>query len=218
MRGAIEARQVTIDGQPLQVAIRRGDGNDAAAPAVQRDRRQLGAGKAVPRSATSDHRHHLRRARRRRIAEAGVAISPVDSWRGLPPNFAAELGYAEIDVAGLSSGAAASRQQFAHQFPKRCRRLALAATRHRFHHGAREPLGAVEDGDTTPLHPDKGYMKSIAADIYGGAFPDDPSLIGPACGCDARRTQHAGYFYQLLAMTGWNQHYCRGCGRCRSRR
>jgi hypothetical protein len=53
---------------------------------------------------------------------------------------------------------------------------------------------------------DRDYMRSIAPEIYGGAFRDDPELISK----HARAMSGAsslGYLYQLLAMTGWRGLY-----------
>src|SRR5260221_13354627 len=45
-------------------------------------------------------------------------------------------------------------------------------------------------------------MNRIAADIYGGAFRYDPSLIGRHATA-MHGTRNIGYLYQLLAMAGW---------------
>jgi pimeloyl-ACP methyl ester carboxylesterase len=50
---------------------------------------------------------------------------------------------------------------------------------------------------------DKDYMRKSAPDIYGGAFKEDPSLIGRHAA--AMSGAHGlGYLYQLLAMVGWS--------------
>ncbi len=49
---------------------------------------------------------------------------------------------------------------------------------------------------------DKGYMRSIAAEIYGGAFRRDDTLIN-AHAAGMRPSSNAGYMLQLLGMTGW---------------
>ena len=49
---------------------------------------------------------------------------------------------------------------------------------------------------------DPGYMRSIAAEIYGGAFRTDPTLITRHAAAMKGATQY-GYMLQLLAMTGW---------------
>ena len=126
-----------------------------------------------------------------------------DSLPALQPDGAglvAELGYAEIDVAGVSWGGGIA-QQFAHQYPKLCRRLVLAATAPGFTMVPASP-SVLWKMATPRRYTDKGYMNRIAADIYGGAFRDDPSLIrGHAAAMRGART--LGYLYQLLAMSGW---------------
>jgi poly(3-hydroxyalkanoate) depolymerase len=118
----------------------------------------------------------------------------------LAAGLVAELGYAEIDVAGVSWGGGIA-QQFAHQYPKLCRRLVLAATAPGFTMVPASP--AVLWKMATPRrYTDKDYMKSIAADIYGGAFRTDPSLIGRHLAA-MHGARNLGYLYQLLAMSGW---------------
>jgi len=89
----------------------------------------------------------------------------------------------------------------AHQYPKLCRRLVLAATSP----GAiMVPAGpSVLWKMATPRrYVDKDYMNRIAPQIYGGDFRKDPSLIG-AHASAMRGAGKLGYLYQLLAMTGW---------------
>ena len=93
-------------------------------------------------------------------------------------------------------------QQFTIQYPKRVRRLVLAAT-------------AMGGATMLPGHPrvllkmvnprrymDKGYMKRVAPELYGGDLRHNPDAIklftDHARGGDPR-----GYRYQLLAMLGW---------------
>src|ERR1700677_569685 len=45
-------------------------------------------------------------------------------------------------------------------------------------------------------------MNSVAADLYRGAFRDDPSLIGRHAAA-MRGARDLGYLYQLLALAGW---------------
>ena len=118
----------------------------------------------------------------------------------LAADLVAELGYAEVDVAGVSWGGGIA-QQFAHQYPKICRRLVLAAT---------APGVTMVPGGPSVLwkmltprrYTDKEYMNKIAADIYGGAFRSDPSLIGRHT-ATMHGTRNLGYLYQLLAVAGW---------------
>ena len=105
-----------------------------------------------------------------------------------------------IDVAGVSWGGGLA-QQFARQYPQMCRRLILIAT---------APGVAMFPGSPSVIlkmasprrYSDRGYMQSIAADIYGGAFRRDPTLIGRHAEAMKGATRY-GYFLQLAAMTGW---------------
>lgn len=198
-RGTIETRQITIDGQLLQVAIRHGGGSGP--PLL------LFNGIGANWELAKPFLDALTGTSAIIFDVPGVGGSPRPALPYRPSTLArlaaglvAELGYAEVDVAGVSWGGGIA-QQFAHQFPKRCRRLVLAATAPGFTMVPASP--AVLWKMATPRrYTDKGYMKSIAADIYGGAFRDDPSLIGRhAAAMHGARSM--GYFYQLLAMTGW---------------
>lgn len=198
-RGAIETRQVTIDGQLLQVAIRRRSGG--------RPPLLLFNGIGANWELAKPFLDALTGTSAIIFDVPGVGGSPRPAWPYRPSTLArlaadlvAELGYAEVDVAGVSWGGGIA-QQFAHQFPKRCRRLVLAATAPGFTMVPASP-SVLWKMATPRRYTDKDYMNRIAADIYGGAFRDDPSLIGRhAAAMHGARSM--GYFYQLLAMTGW---------------
>ncbi len=111
------------------------------------------------------------------------------------------LGYGSVDVMGVSWGGGLA-QQFVIQYPKRVRRLVLAAT-------------AMGGATMLPGNPrvllkmvnprrylDKGYMKRVAPELYGGALRDDPDAIKLFTD-HARGGDPVGYRYQLLAMLGW---------------
>jgi poly(3-hydroxyalkanoate) depolymerase len=137
----------------------------------------------------------------------GVGGSPLPSLPYRPSTIARwaaeimkQLGYSKIDVAGVSWGGGIA-QQFAHQYPAVCRKLILAAT----------STGAIMvPGRISVLwkmvgprrYTEKGYMRKIAADIYGGAFRDDPDLIN-AHAQNMKGASDLGYLYQLLALAGW---------------
>jgi poly(3-hydroxyalkanoate) depolymerase len=112
-----------------------------------------------------------------------------------------ELGIGQVDVMGVSWGGGLA-QQFAIQYPKRVRRLVLAAT----------AMGAPAMWPGRPrvllkmLHPrryrDKGYMKRAAPELYGGDLRTNPEAI--KLFTDHARAGHpTGYRYQMLAMLGW---------------
>ncbi len=111
-----------------------------------------------------------------------------------------QLGYDTVDVMGVSWGGGLA-QQFAIQYPRRVRRLVLAAT----------AMGAT----MLPGHPrvllkmlnprryrEKGYMQRVAPELYGGSLRDDAQAVRVFTE-HARGGHPRGYRYQLLAMMGW---------------
>jgi poly(3-hydroxyalkanoate) depolymerase len=111
-----------------------------------------------------------------------------------------KLGYEQVDVSGVSWGGGLA-QQFAFQYPEVARKLILVAT---------SPGMIMVPGAPNVLakmaspkrYTDKGYMREIAAEIYGGAFRKDPTLIGQHAAAMKGSSQY-GYFLQLLGMMGW---------------
>jgi poly(3-hydroxyalkanoate) depolymerase len=197
--GEIEVRQILIGGQSLQVAIRHGAGNRPPLLLFN----GIGANWELAKpflEALTDTTAII-------FDVPGVGGSPVPSLPYRPSTLArlavglvAALGHSEIDVAGVSWGGGVA-QQFAHQYPKLCRRLVLAATSP----GAiMVPAGpSVLWKMATPRrYTDKSYMNKVAPEIYGGDFRKNPSLIG-AHASATLGARNLGYFYQLLAMTGW---------------
>src|SRR5213083_2122521 len=84
------------------------------------------------------------------------------------------LGHQEVDVLGISWGGALA-QQFAHQYPARCRRLILVST---------SSGGISVPGKPSVLgkmirprrYLDPSYMADIAPLLYGDAFRQDTEL------------------------------------------
>ena len=197
--GDIEVRQILISGQSLQVAIRHGSGDQPPLLLFN----GIGANWELAKPFLEALTHTTAII----FDVPGVGGSPVPSLPYRPSTLArlaaglvAELGYSEIDVAGVSWGGGVA-QQFAHQYPKLCRRLVLAATSP----GAiMVPAGpSVLWKMATPRrYTDKDYMSKVAPEIYGGDFRKDPSLID-AHASAMRGARNRGYLYQLLAMTGW---------------
>ncbi|HTR12589.1 MAG TPA: alpha/beta fold hydrolase, partial [Roseiarcus sp.] len=112
----------------------------------------------------------------------GVGGSPLPTRPYRPSTvarWAAELtrtlGYDKVDVAGVSWGGAMA-QEFAHRNRSLCRRLVLAAT---------AAGGLMVPGKPSVLlkmasprrYIDSDYLHSIVAEIYGGNFRLDPSLV-----------------------------------------
>ncbi|WP_426440338.1 poly(3-hydroxyalkanoate) depolymerase [Bradyrhizobium genosp. P] len=197
--GAIEARQVTIDGQVLEVAIRHGGGSGPPLLLFNGIGANWELAKPLLEALTNTTAVIFD------VPGVGGSPRPLLPYRPstlarLAADLVAELGFAQVDVAGVSWGGGIA-QQFAHQFPKRCRRLVLAATAAGFTMVPASP-SVLWKMATPRRYTDKDYMNRVAADIYGGAFRVDPSLIGRhVAGMHGAR--NLGYLYQLLAMAGW---------------
>src|SRR5580692_10595801 len=201
-RGAapeIETRTITIDGQLLQVAIRHNSGRQPPLLLFNGIGANWELAKPFLEALTSTTAIIFD------VPGVGGSPRPVLPYRPstlarLAAGLVAELGYPEIDVAGVSWGGGIA-QQFAHQYPKLCRRLVLAAT---------APGATMVPGGPSVLwkmvtprrYTDKDYMNRIAADLYGGTFRSDPSLIGRHA-ASMHGARNLGYLYQLLALAGW---------------
>jgi poly(3-hydroxyalkanoate) depolymerase len=111
-----------------------------------------------------------------------------------------QLGYAEVDVLGVSWGGALA-QQFAFQQARRCRRLVLAATSpgHLMVPGR---LSVLLKMATPRRYKDPDYMRRIAGDIYGGAMRRSPELVREHLR-HVRWSSDYGYYLQLAAGFGW---------------
>jgi poly(3-hydroxyalkanoate) depolymerase len=196
---SIEVRRISIERQSLQVALRHGE----------RDRIPLllfngiGANWEFAKpflDALTDTPAII-------FDVPGIGGSSLPSMPYRPSTLArlaaglvAELGYSTVDAAGVSWGGGIA-QQFARQYPKHCRRLVLAATSS----GAimvPARLSVLWKMAIPRRYTDKEYRRKVAPEIYGGAFRRDPSLIGPHANA-MQGARSLGYFYQLLAMTGW---------------
>lgn len=110
------------------------------------------------------------------------------------------LDYGQVNVIGVSWGGALA-QQFAHDYPERCKKLVLAAT----------AAGAV----MVPGKPKVLWMMAsprryvqpshvirIAPMIYGGGFRRDPDLAMHHA-AKVRSGGKLGYYWQLFAGLGW---------------
>ena len=57
-------------------------------------------------------------------------------------------------------------------------------------------------------HRDPGYAARIAADLYGGSVRDDPNVARDLLHGTTRLGPARGYYYQLLAGSGWTSLPC----------
>ena len=198
--GLIEVRQISIGGQSLQVAIKHGAGSGPPLLLFN----GIGANWELAKpflEALTDTTAII-------FDVPGIGGSPAPPGPYRPSRLArlaadlvAELGYQEIDVAGVSWGGGIA-QQFAHQYPTRCRRLVLAATSPGAIMVPARP-SVLWKMATPRRYVDKDYISKVGPEIYGGAFRKDPSLIGSHAKA-MHGARNLGYFYQLLAMTGWS--------------
>jgi len=112
-----------------------------------------------------------------------------------------QLGYEQpVDVLGISWGGALA-QQFAFQYPARCRKLILAATSA----GAimiPARLSVLSKLLSPRRYRDPDYLLRVGPSLYGGAFRRRPELLQD----HARHIappRGRSYAYQLLAAWGW---------------
>ena len=195
----IDIRMIDVDGQMLRVGIR--EGASKRPPLLMFNGIGANLELAEPFMLALDDTGTI-------IFDVpGVGGSPLPSLPYRPSTLARMarrlleiLGHEQADISGVSWGGGLA-QQFARQYPGHCRKLILAAT---------APGWTMVPGSPSVLskmasvrrYTDPGYMRTIAADIYGGAFRTDPTLIARHATAMKGATQY-GYTLQLLAMTGW---------------
>jgi poly(3-hydroxyalkanoate) depolymerase len=112
-----------------------------------------------------------------------------------------QLGHDRVDVLGVSWGGAIA-QQFAFQYPGRCRRLVLAATSPG-HLMVPGKLAALIKMASPRRYKDRRYMGEIAGEIYGGRFRNSPELVSTHLR-HVRWSSDTGYYLQLMAVFGWS--------------
>jgi poly(3-hydroxyalkanoate) depolymerase len=111
-----------------------------------------------------------------------------------------KLGYAQVDVLGISWGGALA-QQFAFQYASRCQRLILVST---VAGGCMVPgkFSVLAKMLTPRRFKDATYMEQVAGELYGGSMRTNTEYAR-----DFARNMHSssssGYFYQLLGGAGW---------------
>ena len=195
----IDIRMIDVDGQMLRVGVR--EGASKRPPLMMFNGIGANLELAEPFMLALDDTGTI-------IFDVpGVGGSPLPSLPYRPSTLARMarrlleiLGHEQADISGVSWGGGLA-QQFARQYPGHCRKLILAAT---------APGWTMVPGSPSVLskmasvrrYTDPGYMRTIAADIYGGAFRTDPTLIARHATAMKGATQY-GYTLQLLAMTGW---------------
>ena len=189
-----------VGGQTLRVGIRRGD--KARLPLL------LFNGIGANIELIEPFLHAFERVEAIVFDMPGVGGSPaprlpyrLSTLARLSARLLDQLGYAEVDVLGVSWGGALA-QQFAFQQAKRCRRLVLAATSpgHLMVPGKPAALFKMV---TPRRYSDADYLRRIAGDLYGGALRHSPDLLGKHLG-HIRWSSDYGYYLQLAAGFGWS--------------
>jgi poly(3-hydroxyalkanoate) depolymerase len=197
---SMRIQMIDLDGQMLRVAVR--PGNEACAPLLLFN--GIGANLELVEPFVAE------------LEDVTVIVFDVPGVGGSPAplipyrfstlavlsdKLLTRLGYVgPVDVLGVSWGGALA-QQFAHLYPRRCRRLVLAAT---------SPGVIMVPARLSVLskligprrYTDRAYLRQVGAEIYGGAYRRDAALLDQ----HSRHIQAPrgrGYLYQLLAASGW---------------
>ncbi|MBO6526250.1 MAG: alpha/beta fold hydrolase [Erythrobacter sp.] len=112
-----------------------------------------------------------------------------------------QLGVDEVDVMGVSWGGAMA-QHFALQYPKRTRRLVLAATTAGMLMVPGNPKALTKMANPR-RYIDPKFMNEHFQTLYGGIDPDGQAHQRDSHIGRLKPPSPRGYFYQLLAMLGW---------------
>jgi poly(3-hydroxyalkanoate) depolymerase len=194
-------RTIAVGDQQLRVAVRPGDGTRT--PLVLAN--GIGASLELLQPFV-DHLDPVIEVIR--FDAPGVGGSPLPTVPYRLPRLARllarlldQLGYATVDLLGISWGGGLA-QQFALSQRDRCRRLVLVATGTGMLMVPGRPKVLARMA-TPRRYLDPGYAERIAADLYGGTIRVDP---GPARALLHGRTRmgpRRGYLYQLAAGAGW---------------
>ena len=196
----MQIQTIDLDGQLLRVAVRRG--SDASPPLLLFNGIGANLELVEPFVAALDDVTVIIFD----VPGVGGSPAPLIPYRFstlavLSDKLLTRLGYTgPVDVLGVSWGGALA-QQFAHLYPKRCRRLILAAT---------SPGVIMVPARLSVLskligprrYTDPAYLRQIGAEIYGGAYRHDAALL-EAHSRHIQPPRGRGYLYQLLAASGW---------------
>lgn len=195
----IDIRMIDVDGQVLRVATKAGPAGEP--PLLMFNGIGANLELAFP------FLESLRETGAVIFDIPGVGDSPMPSFPYRPSTIARMgkklcemLGHVEVDVSGVSWGGGMA-QQFAKQYPMFTRKLVLAATSAGWTMVPGK-LNVLSKMGNIRRYTQPGYMRSIAAEIYGGDFRRDDLLINSHTRA-MKPGSGAGYAMQLLCMTGW---------------
>jgi poly(3-hydroxyalkanoate) depolymerase len=199
-RPQAETRTITVKGQRLRIAIRSGNGTRTPLLLMN----GIGVNLEVLQSFV-DALDPAIEVIRFDVPGTGGSPAPRIPYRfsalaRLVTQMLDQLGYQQVDVLGVSWGGGLA-QQFAYQYPERCRRLILVSTGT----GALMVPGnpSVLAKIATPRrYQDPTRMAQIAGEIYGGKLRKQPELARQFAET-AYLGSRLGYLYQLLGPAGW---------------
>ncbi|MEO0359501.1 MAG: poly(3-hydroxyalkanoate) depolymerase [Pseudomonadota bacterium] len=199
----VQTMMIDVEGQPLHVAVKDGPDPATGGPPPLLMFNGIGANLELAWPFLTELK-----GRRAIIFDVpGVGGSPLPALPYRPRTLARwakglceALGYDAVDVSGVSWGGGVA-QQFARQYPKICRKLVLAATSAGFAMVPGKP-SVLSKMASFRRYTDRDYMRSIAAEIYGGDFRTGDRFIRDHA-ARARPQSQQGYLYQIIAMTGW---------------
>jgi poly(3-hydroxyalkanoate) depolymerase len=199
-RPPIEARTITVRGQRLRVAIRKG--NSARMPLLLMN--GIGVNLEVLQSFV-DALDPAIEVIRFDVPGTGGSPAPLIPYRPsaiarLVVQMLDQLGYQRVDVLGVSWGGGLA-QQFAYQYPEHCRRLILVSTGTGAFMVPGHP-SALAKIATPRRYKDPAQMARIAGEIYGGKVRKQPELAREFAQI-AYMGSMPGYFYQMLSAAGW---------------
>lgn len=112
-----------------------------------------------------------------------------------------KLGVREVDVLGFSWGGMLA-QQLAINRRRRVRKLVLSATGPGALMIPASPR-VMAVLSSPKRHQDPSYVDAVAPRIYGGSLRQHPERAAEALGAGSQRGPMRGYYYQLLALSGW---------------
>jgi len=128
---------------------------------------------------------------------------PLRTFAGLANRALDLLGYADVDVLGVSWGGVLA-QEFARRHVDRVRKLVLAATSPGWLSVPGRP-SALWALMTPRRYYSPSYFEKVAPVIYGGAARTNPRLLLEHGHLRFIRPPSVrGYFYQILAGWGWS--------------
>jgi poly(3-hydroxyalkanoate) depolymerase len=194
-------RSIVVDGQPLRVAVRPGIG--ARPPLLLVN--GIGASLELLQPFV-DELDPAREVIRFDVPGVGGSPLPARPYRftglcRLMAHLLSVLGHGQADVLGISWGGGVA-QHFAAFQRRHCRRLVLVSTATGALMVPARP--AVLARMITPRrYLDQGYLREVAADIYGGSARTQPDQVSALMHAENRVGSPHGYLYQLAAGMGW---------------